>query len=63
MAALFRAHPNEWLSALDIARMGGLLSSRTRISECRTKLGMDIENETRNVGRVKHSYYRLKVTV
>lgn len=49
VAAYFQAHPGEWVSALTLAQVGGLLSSRTRISECRRHLSMHIENRTRRV--------------
>jgi hypothetical protein len=42
-ARLFREHRGEWVSALTVMASGGLLSWRTRVSECRTLLGMDIE--------------------
>jgi hypothetical protein len=56
--ALFRSRPGSWISALEIATVGGWLSSRTRISECRTQLGMRIENKTEMVNGTKHSFYR-----
>jgi hypothetical protein len=55
---LFRSRPNQFISALEIATVGGWLSSRTRISECRTQLGMRIDNKTEMVNGSKHSFYR-----
>lgn len=55
---LFHDRPGEWISALDLARVGGLLSWRTRVSECRTMLGMVIDNRQYRVGRKLHSEYR-----
>lgn len=57
---LLLRHPNELVSALEIARVGGSLSSRTRISELRKARygGMQIENVQQRVGRSVHSYYR-----
>ena len=46
--ALFRAHPNEWLSSFDLQRVGGAMASRTRISEVR-RSGMKITNRCRRI--------------
>ncbi len=49
VAQYFKARPGIWISALDVARVGGLLSSRTRISELRKPpYSMQIENDTRS---------------
>ena len=61
VAHLFLAHPGEWLNALDIARIGGMMAWRTRISNCRTEYGLRIENRVRRVGKIKISEYRLEV--
>lgn len=53
-AALFRRHRRQWISALTLVKVGGLLAWRTEVSRCRTLLGMQVEQETRK-GR---SYYR-----
>ena len=45
VAALFKARPGEWIDGLVIADIGGVYASRTRISNCRTRLGMNIENK------------------
>lgn len=44
VADLFKSKPNTWLDGMVIAEIGGCYASRTRISECRTQLGMTIEN-------------------
>ena len=49
VAALFKAKPNKWIDALEFQRIGGNLAFRTRISECRTELGMQVENRVRTV--------------
>jgi len=49
VAAYFREHPNRWISAITLVEIGGTLSSRTRISECRTELGMRVDNRVRRV--------------
>ena len=46
--ALFRAHPNEWISSFDLQRVGGAMASRTRISEVR-RSGMKITNRCRRI--------------
>jgi hypothetical protein len=53
-ARLFRRNRGRWLSAVGLVKAGGLLAWRTRVSECRTLLGMQVEQETRK-GR---SFYR-----
>ena len=58
VAAYFKARPGQWISALELAQVGGLLAWRTRVSECRTQLGMQIQNKTHRVGRKLHSEYR-----
>jgi hypothetical protein len=42
--AYFRAHPGEWISMQTLAKIGGTGGWRSRVSDCRTKLGMHIEN-------------------
>jgi hypothetical protein len=59
VADVFRANANEWLHWTHLARVGGQLAWRTRISDCRLELGMAIENKiTRSNDNVKHSWYR-----
>lgn len=41
----FEAHPLEWIDAQDLMKIGGSLAFRTRVSECRRKHGMRIENK------------------
>lgn len=47
VADLFLSRPNVWIDALELQEIGGRLGSRTRISNCRTELGMCIENRLR----------------
>ena len=42
VAAYFKAHPGEWIDGLELARIGGAYAWRTRVSECRRELGMNI---------------------
>jgi hypothetical protein len=60
LAALFRAHPNQWLDGRRLAEVGGCYAWRTRVSECRRQLGMDIENRERwsENGEYRVSEYR-----
>jgi hypothetical protein len=61
VAHLFLAHPGEWLDGLTIAQVGGAYAWRTRLSECRTQLGLKIENRQRRIGKRVISEYRLEV--
>ena len=45
LEALLKARPGQYVSALTIAKLAGLLSSRTRLSELRRWRGMTIENK------------------
>lgn len=61
MAGYFITHENEWVSALDLARLGGLLAWRTRVSDCRRVLGMNVENELRRQpDGTQQSFYRYR---
>ena len=59
VADLFKAHPGEWLSAYRLMSVGGARAWRTRTSECRTILGMQIDCKIeRDTNGVAVSYYR-----
>ena len=58
LAAYLRARSGEWLDGMELAHVGGCYAYRTRLSECRTQLGMTIENRQRKVGQVTVSEYR-----
>lgn len=58
VALYFRTRPNVWVDAVCLEFVGGRQAWRTRISNCRTKLGMTIENRLRKVGDVTISEYR-----
>ena len=53
----FQAHANVWIDGMALAQIGGCYAYRTRISDCRTVLGMRIENRQRKVGRRTVSEY------
>lgn len=44
IAEHFKTHPNRWISASELAEIGGILAWRTRVSDCRLTLEMHIEN-------------------
>lgn len=58
VADYFRGNPNTWIDGMVIAQVGGCYAYRTRISECRTVLGMTVENRLRKVGDRTVSEYR-----
>ena len=58
VAALLRSRPGEWIDGLEIARYAGSYGWRTRLCECRTQLGLAVENRQRKVGRRTVSEYR-----
>ena len=62
VAAYFKAHPNQWIDGLELARVGGAYAWRTRVSDCHLQLGMTIENEVRHMpnSRRKVSLYRYR---
>lgn len=58
IAEKFRQQPNTWISAYALMQIGGALAFRTRVSECRLALGMDIKNKVeRDANGVANSYY------
>ena len=44
IAEYLKAHQAQWIDAGTLAELGGALAWRTRLSDCRLKLGMYIEN-------------------
>jgi hypothetical protein len=60
VASLFRSRPNQDISALELARVGGYLAWRTEVSRCRQQFGMVITcrlaRDAR--GKVAESFYR-----
>ena len=58
VAGLFMDRPNQWIDGMEIAKVGGIYGWRTRCSECRKLLGMEIENRVRQVGKYRVSEYR-----
>ena len=50
VAEFFRAHVGKWIQAYELEPYGGRQAWRTRVSDCRKKLGMHIENRVRYEG-------------
>jgi hypothetical protein len=44
VAAYFKAQPNVWIDGVALETVGGRYAWRSRVSDCRTALGMDIQN-------------------
>jgi hypothetical protein len=57
-AAYFTAHPGVWLDGRDFTTISGAYAWRSRIADCRTQLGMCIENRQRRLGKATVSEYR-----
>ncbi len=53
-----KARPSQWVDGLTLASLGGAYAWRSRVSDCRTQLGMLIENRQRKVGELTISEYR-----
>ena len=49
VAHYFKAHPGVWIDGMELATVGGCYASRSRIADCRTQLGMVIENRVRRM--------------
>lgn len=47
VAAYFTARPGCWIDGVTLESIGGRYAWRTRVSDCRTELGMVIENRQR----------------
>ena len=59
VAQFFKDRPNVWIPAIQFETVGGRQAWRTRISECRDQLGMNIENRVRVIKRPDGTSYRL----
>jgi hypothetical protein len=59
VAGLFLRKRGEWIDSTELAHVGGRCGWRTRCSECRTQLGMRIENRVRTVRAADGSTFRV----
>jgi hypothetical protein len=59
VASFLRQHEGEWIPAIAFEPIAGRQAWRTRLSECRVLLGMDIANRCRLVRRPDGSAYKL----
>lgn len=57
VAAFLKQHEGRWIHAVEFEAVGGRQAWRTRIAECRTHLGMNIENKVERVTRSDGSKY------
>jgi hypothetical protein len=66
VASLFLRKRGMWIDSSELEQVGGRCAWRTRVSECRTLLGMDISNRVRTVQadgrRFRVSEYAYKPT-
>ncbi len=53
-----KTHAGQWVDGLTLQDIGGRYAWRSRVSDCRTSLGMTIENRLRKVGERTVSEYR-----
>lgn len=49
VAEYFKARPGQWIDGMVFAEFAGQYAWRSRVSDCRTQLGMNIENRLRTV--------------
>jgi hypothetical protein len=47
VALFFKESPDSWIDGRILSRIGGTYAWRTRVSECRLQLGMNIRNRQR----------------
>ncbi len=59
VAEYFKERPGQWINAGTLADVGGALAWRTRVSDCRTKLGMVIENKLEHIDEAGGTFYVL----
>ena len=57
VAAFLQRHPNQWLPAIRFEAVGGRQAWRSRISDCRVELGMQIDNRVYRVKRADGATY------
>ena len=57
VAGVFKRSPGAWIDGRALGRIGGEYAWRTRVSECRTQLGMNIKNRQRRENKRTVSEY------
>ena len=60
VAAFLKARPDTWVDGMTLSAIGGQYAWRSWVSDCRTELGMAIENRKRKVGARVISEYRYR---
>lgn len=60
VADYLKGNAGQWVDGLVLQQIGGAYAWRTRLSECRTQLGMVVENRQRKVGERTVSEYRYR---
>lgn len=63
VASYFKSRPGVWVDGRELATVGGAYAWRSRISDCRRELGMEIQNRQRRIqtadgSRITVSEYR-----
>jgi hypothetical protein len=59
VASLFLRKRGMWIDSSELEQVGGRCAWRTRVSECRTLLGMEIQNRVRTVRAADGSTFRV----
>jgi hypothetical protein len=59
VAGLFLRKRGMWIDSTELAQVGGRCAWRSRVSECRTQIGMDIRNRVRTVRAADGSTFRV----
>lgn len=49
VAEYFRDRPGQWVDGRTLETIGGVYAWRTRLSECRRDLGMELQNRQRTI--------------
>lgn len=58
VADYLMSHAGQWVDGLALQEIGGRYAWRSRVSDCRTQLGMVVDNRQRKVGERTISEYR-----
>lgn len=58
VADYLKGNAGQWVDGLVLQEIGGRYAWRSRVSDCRTQLGMVVENRLRKVGDRTVSEYR-----